>query len=619
MSEELPDFIRRLRESKGQPVQVDVPGFDEDLIPDLSSSTAQPPDVDPALQAVVEGVDILDAYRRWCGKMEPTPGSRREGIKISCPNPSHPDTDPSAWINLDKQTWFCGGCQEGGDKYDIAAWYFGMPVPGYKQDFPQLRKKIAESLGYVIQRSLGGQEYIEVPESEESATTSDLEVAPSQTNDSDNVIAFPSALDLSFEQTLAEKSIRIDWEEIIPRDTFLWEWMTSCTIDDLPHEYYFWLGLQAIAFAAGNDQLLADFQRIKPNLFVCLYGRTGSGKSRALAPYIELLERALPYDEDPTEIPHGTAILASPASAEALLKMFSRELLDPSTNKVQELVQVRGLLRIEEFASFIARASRSTNPMKETLIELYDVLGRDMRHKSISGGSVVAREPFCQMVTTTQPAAIHDFLRRTDAHSGFLNRWVFAAGKRRRDRISYGGAQIDVVKASLMLKTMHLDFKNAPTVHELQGSALTEWDSFFQKEIAPLHDSTDESMLSRIDLTLKKLILLFTLNEGQSTPTANIVQRATSLYNYLRQTYMVFSTDISFNEQEECRVAILKALEIAGKDGISLREMRRRTGDKFPGELLTKTLKLMLDLEEIKEEISDNKRGPKTKRYCRAS
>jgi hypothetical protein len=614
VSDEVPDFIRRLREQQGQPVKVDVPGFDDDLVPDLSDSVKPPPDVDPGLQAAVDGVDVLEAYRRWCGKMEPHVGSRRESIMISCPIPGHTDNNPSAAINLDKGdggVWSCYTCGNiGGDKYTIAAFRFGIPTDSKLRinpsDFPKLRRMMAEDLGYIVKRSIGGQEYVEKPD--------DDEPEPEQSN----VLSFPTALDLSLENQIKDLGIRIEWEEIIPRDTFLWEWMTAVTIDDLPHEYYFWLGLQALAFAAGNDQLMADFQRIKCNMFVCLYGKTGSGKSRALAPFIELLERALPYDEDPTERPFGTAILPSPASAEALLKMFSRELLDPSTNKATDLVQVRGLLRVEEFASFIARASRSTNPMKETLIELYDVLGRDMRHKSISGGTVVAREPFCQMVTTTQPAAIHDFLRRTDAHSGFLNRWVFAAGTRRRDRISYGGIQTDVVKSANMLKLLHFDMHNNPAVHDLSGPALQEWDNFFQKEIVPLHDNSDESMLSRIDLTLKKIILLFTVNERQAAPTADIVRRATSLYNYLRKTYMVFSTDIAFNEQEECRLAVIKIIEKGGQAGASLRDITRGIGGKYPGQVLSQTLKLMIDLDEITERISANAKGPKTKRYTRA-
>lgn len=611
--EEVPEFIRKLRDKKGQaPEQkLDVGLFAPDLIPEVTPSDRS--DTDVELDQVLSRVDILDAYQKWCGKMTPLPGSKRESVMISCPDPAHPDANPSAWCNLDSNTWFCGGCQRGGDIYDIAAMHFGFGLDYKNKRFPELRRLMASDLGYVVRKTLGGTEYIEEPITE----VAKAEVAPPEPS---NVVKLFENDD-TYEDELREQGIRIDWEEIIPPQTFMWEWMTACTIDDLPHEYYFWLGMQAIAFAAGTEQLLDDFQQVKPNLFVCLYGKTGSGKSRALVPYVRLLEDALPYDEDPFQSSSGTRILSSPASAEALLKMFQREISDPSSMQTVELAQVRGLLRVEEFASFIARASRSTNPMKETLIELYDVLGRDMRHTSIGGGTVTAREPYCQMVTTTQPAAIHEFLRRTDAHSGFLNRWVFATGYRRRDRIAYGGVHIDIAKATNYLSNLKA-FTSTPRLMTLTGDALVAWEEFFHATIVPLHDTTDESMFSRIDLVLKKLILLLTLNEHEVAPTGAIVRKACSLYSYLRQTYMMFSTDISHNDYEECRmriVVILKEIEKSHKRPATLREIVRRLNSKFDNHKISQVLKTMIELDQIEEIIEKGQRGPGTKKYRHAS
>src|SRR5687768_1442359 len=98
------------------------------------------------MDQVLEKISVIDAYNRWCRKMVPVvKGNQREGIKISCPIPGHTDNNPSAWISIDKQTWFCGGCQVGGDKYDIAAYWLGFPVPGYKDgsEFHKLRERMA--------------------------------------------------------------------------------------------------------------------------------------------------------------------------------------------------------------------------------------------------------------------------------------------------------------------------------------------------------------------------------------------------------------------------------------------------------------------------------------------
>jgi hypothetical protein len=475
-----------------QPSLLAVPDslVDEDLIPDIEPFERS--DEDLEIDGVLDRLNILDAYARWCGKMQPKVGSKRESIMVSCPMPGHADKNPSAWLNLDKDTWYCGGCQIGGDKYDIAAIQLGYPFPEvYKTDgsFPDLRRDMAEDLGYVVRRTPSGHEYVEKLDFEESnkletqATDNHNSVAPgapiapempdlgafsesvgvtdNQTqpeniDTNSNVLSFPMPADPeTFHQRVEESGAFIDWEQIVTPGTFLWEWMQATTIDDLPHEYYFWLGMQGIAFAAGTDVVMDDYRRIKPNIFVCLYGSTGSGKSRSIEPYVSMLRSALPRDDADDYTPSkGVEHLPSPASAEALLRMFQHDIKDPSTQAVLEQAQVKGLLRVEEFASFVARASRPTNPMKETLIELYDVLDHTMKHMSVTGGTVKAKNPFAQMVTSTQPKAIHAFLRRNDTESGFLNRWIFATGARRRRRISYGGVQIDVQRSADLLRDL---------------------------------------------------------------------------------------------------------------------------------------------------------------------
>jgi putative DNA primase/helicase len=98
-----------------------------------------------AVDQFLDGIDILDAYRRWCGKMEPEVGGKHEGIMISCPNPAHLDTHPSAWVNVDSQVYFCGVCQAGGDKFDIAGYHFALDP---RTQFPQLKRAMANDCGF---------------------------------------------------------------------------------------------------------------------------------------------------------------------------------------------------------------------------------------------------------------------------------------------------------------------------------------------------------------------------------------------------------------------------------------------------------------------------------------
>ena len=586
---------------------------DPRLIPDIEPLDPREPD---ELQPVLDGVDIIDAYNKWNVKgFHCDPGQKREGIKVRCPNPEHEDLDPSAWINRDKQVYTCGGCGfEGGDKYHIAAYRFGYPVPEYQRngDFPKLRRDMAQDLGVYISKTPGGTEVVIIPDDDSTQVEQENE-SPS------NVVAFPGLTeeDLQLDKELKEHNLFIDWEGIVVPETFLWNWMHSTTIDDLPHEFYFWLGMQALGCVGGPDVILHDYKPVKPNLFVCLYGRTGSGKSRAMDPYLNLLDEALPYDPDPTKGSSGIKMVSSVGSSEALIKSFTHEIQDPSTMKVTGLAPVRGLVRVEEFATFVAKSSRSGNPMKETLIELHDAYKRDVTHYSLSGGIMRAHNPFCQMITTTQPKAIHAFMRRTDADSGFMNRWVFATGLRRRERIAHGGVQIDIDESVKHLKALRTW---CGTGHEmfLRDDALNAWEKFFHGNIGPMLDTTDESMFSRIDLTLKKIIVLLSINEKLPHPTPDVVERATSLYPYLRQTYRMFSHDIAHDEDEECQnriVGLIEKYESKYQTGPTLREIVMRISGKFAKTSIERAIRTLELLDMIQVDKSQKARGPAAKRY----
>lgn len=113
------------------------------------------------INQVIESHSVIEFYNTFCGKMRPNPGSKREGIKISCPIPGHADRNPSAWANIDNNTWYCGGCGTGGDRLDLAAYNLGYPVPGYKdgKTFGNLLKEIVARFGYTVPPRAPGQNF----------------------------------------------------------------------------------------------------------------------------------------------------------------------------------------------------------------------------------------------------------------------------------------------------------------------------------------------------------------------------------------------------------------------------------------------------------------------------
>ena len=590
-------------EQPAQPVRTILPekarevSWAADLIPELEIES-EVGEERYAMDLAIGGVTVLDAYERWCGKSVPrmAPG-QREGIKVSCPNPEHPDKNPSAWINLDKDVFTCGGCGAGGDKFDIAAWHFGYPVPGYKArgSFPELRRKMAEDIGYTVAMAPAKLAVVPEPPVPEAAE----KAAPVLT-----IVPREPEADVP----------AIDWRAIVPPGTFLYDWMALTSRDDLPEEYYFWLGLQALGFACGNDVRLMDSPAVKTNLFVCLYGPSGIGKTRSIHALMELLDLALPYDHDDPECT-GTYLLPTPGSAEALIDCFAKARLDSVTLQPIGWSPVRGLIRFDELSNLVGKATRSGSVMKPTLMEMYDGY-RPVETNSRGSGMRKAEGYFASAITTTQPGAIRELLMQTDSESGFINRWIFAVGPA-KPLVDYGREPLNVQR---LVTSLRLVRGWAAAGHDLvlDGDARQTWKTFFDAKIAPVRSNPDAgSLFTRIDLTLKKVIALFCANE-MTDPTADLVGRATSLHDYLKTAYSMLVTEIGIGLFEDCRMMLgrlIRNIENETGHPPSIREINRSVARRYPRDLVLKVLKVMEEMNEVRVTEAVNKRGPATKRW----
>lgn len=576
----------------------EAPKFDADLIPELEHErTAE----DDQIDSLIDGLDIVEAYRRYIGKMEPKVGGRRESIMISCPMPGHEDKNPSAWASLNKNAWYCAVCDRGGDQYDLAAIKFGFDLDRYKRDgsFPELRRQMAEDLGYVVRHTPGGHEYIE-PIVEEPPP--DIQPTPADVSEAES------------------DPVVIPWEHIILETTFLAHWMEATQDDDLPEEFYFWLGLMAVGFAGGNDIVLKDVPLVKSNLFVCLFGSTGMGKTRAIAALVRLLRKALPYDEHDF-YNAGVSIVPSPGSAEALIDAFSKPEYDPTSPKdVLEYHPVKGLLRFDELSTLTGRAGRSGSTMKPILQEFYDSY-HPIDIKSRGAGHVKAEGYYCSTVTSTQLKAVRNILSADDTESGFINRWVFVLGREKK-RKHLRKQDVDVDSMVMQLQSLRSWARlRHPDIRQIgfDEEADKAYKKIFEETLDELTNDESRPIYARIDLTLKKIMLILALNEKREKITHGIVERAFLLFPYLNFTCSTISGQIGSGLFEECRGEVQRIVTKGQKkklDGLTLRDISRSLPQHIPRDLLIRVVKTMVDIEELSETaFKPAGRGRPTRRY----
>lgn len=575
------------------------------FIPDLGPTepTANISPEQQALDGFIQLIKITDAYNRWANKGFVDARGRKDSIKVRCPNPAHPDNHPSAWLNTEKNVYHCGACSMGGDLWDIAAWHFNFPVPGYKNDpttFRALREKIGEDFGIFIEKGIAGDYHVvqTTPPSVADVTPSTTAEYPPRELVPENLAYLPSGSEESErtrdEQLAANRKYpSIDWRNLVPTDTFLRAYLEATTVDDVPEEFHFWNGLLGIGMAVGGMRTLEDSPPVSANLFVCFVGSTGTGKSKGKRHLAVLLDQALPYHPD-DQPPFGSQLLNGIQSGEVLIKQFQHPMIDPATNKVIGFWPgVRVIADFEELATLVGKGSRQGSTLKSVLMDMYDAPIR-LSSTSMTHGNVVADYPFGSAVTTTQYDSIRNLITRSDDSSGFANRWTFATGVPKR-QFSVNRVRVDLTRAAGILSGINIRARAPGTVTwDPQGEKA--WDEFFHGELHQARTTSDMSIVQRLDLMLKKLFLLFAINENSDTVTESIVTRVISIFPHLMETYGVVESKISATEEGDDADRMLRHVDrlTSSKRGPTSRELYNVMKSKSNS--ITKVRKLLENL-----------------------
>lgn len=630
----LTKFQQKLAERKAQEeaeaaaLAAAKPVFDSEDIPDDPYERS---DEDRQMDEIVNSISVIDAYIKWCGKMMPVarPG-QREGIKISCPIPGHADRDPSAWVNLDTNLWFCGGCEQGGDTHDLAAFAKGYPVPGYKDGatFHRLRKEMAMDFGWTF-KTLPGNITVATPPVEAEPESAETVPAPAPTPDETSATVTPISVDVAlteedeaaFEEMGREiTALNFDWKQVVPADSFLDIYMRKATIDDAPEEFHFFNALVALGMALGKDVRLSDSYPVYGNIFVCTLGRSGVGKSKSLRALGEVLEAALPFAKD-DPFTKGCKRISASASAEALIGSFSKEVYDPSDPKKFLFYQpIRGYIEFNELAALVGRTERAGSILKPTLMDFFD-MAKQVSNNSVTHGEKIAKDPFASAITTTQPKSLKGLLTKGDDSSGFLNRWLFVWGTEKK-RVSVGGSIADMTPAVMPLKKIQ-GWASTFTATEMvtwSQEAMMKFDNWFHGTFEKDRKNANNDILVRCDLHIKKMCLLLSANKMEKEVSGHTVDEALKFYPFFKACYGIPAGQIGNSEFNECAEAVLafcqKALETKNK-GLTVSEIfrscRRRN---FSIEMINRAVSELVKAEQLEAETTNTGgKGRPTVRY----
>lgn len=569
---------RRAEREKQAETRSEIPvAADTDLVP---TSEATLSDTDKLTKDLIDKIDIIDAYVTLTGNKPPKVRSgQRESIKIICP--FHLEKSESASINLDKQTFAChhefGAANErGGDIYTLGAIKFGYPLTNKEyqkgENFPNLKRDILGAFGYSFQTVPGTKDlYPIAPEPEEE---SEAPQSPAQLT----VVPIVPELESNFEPDWSVFRSP-DWRNVIPEGTFLHSYMEETCKDASPENYHLFHGLIALGLACGKHTLLPGNPAVHGNLFVCLTGRSGIGKSRATHHLRTVLEAAVPNSADATN--HGVKYLGSPGSGEILVDMMiKRILVNPGE---EDLMEQRGLTEYKELAALTGRTARGGSTLKDYLITFFDaeniITAQTRAHKDS-----YAKDPFLSMLTSTQPRIIRDLLTQADIDSGFLTRLNFVWGQEKHEDL-FEDVIVDLTHPIGYLKQIH---EWAQGIWTVQKSFLYKHPQFtdeanavWTKQYDHLVKTDETGMLTRLKLWFKKFTLLMAINERQNLIGPDIIDRVIPLMDYQIDCYKIATQAIGETQESELVsriMAMVRDHEAIKKNapGLTGREMQQR-------------------------------------------
>lgn len=300
-------------------------------------------------------------------------------------------------------------------------------------------------------------------------------------------------------------------------------------------------------------------------------------------------------------------MVSTPSSAEALIQQFSKPVKDDPIvmSRITGYAPVRGIVEFAELSLLMGRSERAGNVLKPTLHDFYDAKS-SISSVSVSNGDNRAEGAFASVFTTSQPDALKDLLRKSDADSGFLNRWIFASGKPKQ-RVPIGGATIDLSACIPLLKLIQswpmlgVTLGHAKQVQWSERAA-RRMSEFLLDTIYPMQQRDTTGFLSRLDLMYKKLVLLFSINMMDNEVTYETVEKVISMHNYIVAAYAIPQSKIGGSLINEVHAEIERHVRALTKKlgGPTLRELGQRLKRKqYPIDLISKVLKIMVENGEV--------------------
>lgn len=507
--------------------------------------------------------NIVELYTQW---FNPSHVGKDTGVSclVNCCNSSahsSGDNNPSMDLASQNNTGVCRGCGWQLDIVDLAAVAAQIVSPGMKCP--------PEATGRAVM--FGCQ--ASFPDMQ-TGWTSDGQYrpappAPIVDPDYEPEELDPEELEL---QRIADGMFHFDWHDYFPAGTPGYNWMSLLGGDATkpPDEFHFFNFLVMAGLICGKDVALEDEPNAYANLYTCVVGPPGMGKSLADGYTEKIMRQEYRFDKTDNTT-KGIHIIGGAGSGEALAKALHYELpgitpLNPPPNfRPPPPIKVGGVTamgKYGELSYMAAKSANSSSTLEPMMQALFDTASGHAGGQSLSGGEYYADDFFFSASTTTQIKRMRSLFGGEKVDSGFVSRWVFILGTRKQVRARYrpvnmSGMNSDIRRMAGWADDVKSNHQGLITIPGAFG-AVPEFDGFIEKHCMPLELN---DLTARAALLYKKLVLLLAINKKEVVVSDETLLAAQKLWKYCIDCLHFIEGKISVSDTSELEARVEHVIE----------------------------------------------------------
>ena len=519
--------------------------------------------------------NIIDLYLKWFNPISTQSHAPSDvSYLVSCCNTTahnRGDSNPSMDLAQATNTFICRGCDWQGDILDLAAVAANIISPGQRMNDAEDKTGLAVMFGCKSA----------FPDMQTGWTEQGIydptPPAPIVTDDYDPNIELDE-VEKEF-QRIASGKFAFDWREFFPAGTPGYNWMTILGGEATkpPDEFHFFNFLTMIGLICGKDVALEEEPNVYANLYTCVVGPPGMGKSLADGYAEDVLRHEFPFDHtDPSK--RAVNIISGAGSGEVLADAFhytvTQQVIQPvnmgqqnapsappqtTTTKVGGVV---GYAKYGELSHLAAKSSSTTSTLEPMLQGLYDTASARTGGMSRSGGKYYADDYFCSISSTTQIKRMRSLLGGDKVDSGFVSRWIFVMGtlkpyKARFKPVHRSGLYSDARRIGMWADDIRSNHRGLIEIPGEFGN-VPAYDGFIEQKCMPIEL---DGLTARASLLFKKLVLLLAINNRESQVSDNTLLAAQKLWKYLIDCTRFIEGKIETSEDTELEDRIQEIIE----------------------------------------------------------